>query len=433
MLLYSLYQTILTLFFALLYPFLFLIGRLQKGKSYGVVQRFCVDDLFPSRKDAGSLTLRIWIHAASVGEVQAARILIDELNARHDGVEYFLSTMTKHGRGVAEKQLPPEVTCFLAPLDIPIVVRRFLSTVEPDLYVCMETELWPAMFIELQRSGTPSMILNGRMSPRSFQRYSMIRSLIGAVLGSLSATAVISEVDSRRFKELGAPSETLSVTGNIKYDFPGLDLPEIRRVHRELIQAGEDVVFICGSTRSGEEQILLSVFQTLKRNCDKHLIWVIAPRHLERLEYIKKFLSRNGLEFDLYSNMKKKGRTCDVILVDSMGDLSHLYSAGDLNFVGGSLVNNRGHNIMEAARWGRPVYYGPSIDDFNDAADILEHAGGGFRVENGEELAKVLIEHLGDKTMYNKACENAANAVSLQQGAAGRQVNMVLKLLLDAA
>jgi 3-deoxy-D-manno-octulosonic-acid transferase len=129
--------------------------------------------------------------------------------------------------------------------------------------------------------------------------------------------------------------------------------------------------------------------------------------------------------------VKTNGRTQSVILVDTMGELGQLYSAGDFNFVGGSLVNRRGHNIMEAARWGRPVYYGPSIDDFKDAAEILENEGGSFRVADGDALAALLLDHLQDNKKYEQACVHAAQAVSFQQGAAGKQADMVLNLLQD--
>ena len=178
---------------------------------------------------------------------------------------------------------------------------------------------------------------------------------------------------------------------------------------------------------------MVRVFETLEKQSDKDVLWVIAPRHLERLGEVQKLLSGAGLKYDLYSNLKTSARTCSVVLVDTMGELGHLYSAGDFNFVGGSLVKQRGHNIIEAARWGRPVYYGPSIDDFKDAAEILESAGGSFRVADGDELAATLIDHLRDKKVYEHACAGAMHAVSLQRGAAGRQADMLLNLLQNPA
>ncbi|MCL7487741.1 MAG: 3-deoxy-D-manno-octulosonic acid transferase [Desulfobulbaceae bacterium] len=394
-------------------------------------QRYGLDPRRPVKSVNGFT--RIWIHAASVGEVQAARVLVAELLAQQEGIEFFLSTMTRQGRSVAGSQMPAGVTCFLAPLDVPVVVRRFLAAIKPDLYVCLETELWPAMFLELNRAGIPAVLLNGRMTWRSLERYRMACGLIGRLLGTLEGLAVISREDGERFQALGARADTVRVTGNIKYDYPVEDVDSMRGVHRELLAAGDRIVFVCGSTRTGEEEMLIPVFKALQKECEGGVLWVIAPRHLQRLEEVRKLLARFDLDHDLYSDLKDGERKSPVVLVDTMGDLGQLYSAGDVNFVGGSLVRKRGHNIMEAARWGRPVYYGPSIEDFLDAAEILENSGAAFRVADADALAATLVSHLRDKKIYAQACRNAAHAVSLQRGAAGRQAEMVLNLLPDGA
>ena len=431
LLFYSIYQLVGAFLYYLSFPFVLLLSRLQGNSSHGLGQRYGFGLRRPVKKWGGSS--RIWIHAASVGEVQAARVLIRELISREKKCEFFLSTMTKHGLSVASSQLPPEVFCFLAPLDIPVVVHRFLAVIEPDVYVCLETELWPVMFIELHRMGIPSVILNGRMTQRSSRRYNMIRNLMKRLLGNLAGLAVISHADGKRFLELGVPAEVIRVTGNIKYDYPVDDVEKIRQAHRLILKADQEIVFISGSTRTGEEEILIRVFKTLQEKSDDDVLWVIAPRHLERLGEVQKLLSGSGLEYDLYSKLKNTARTCSIVLVDTMGELGQLYSSGDYNFVGGSLVKQRGHNIIEAARWGRPVYYGPSIEDFSDAAEILERAGGSFKVADGDELAAILIDHLHDKQVYEHACVSAAHAVSLQRGAAGRQADMLLDLLPDPA
>ena len=427
MLIYYIYQSVVTIAFILLFPFVFLVSRVQKGEAPGLGQRFGVDFRCPPGENDDSA--RIWIHAASVGEVQAARILISELKARKEKFEFFLSTMTQHGHRVAINQLPADVHCFLAPLDAIVVVRRFISAVQPDIYVCLETELWPAMFTELHRQGVPALVLNGRLTPRSVGRYKKIAGLMSEILGGLSGVGAISAEDGNRFTDLGVSQKVLRVTGNIKYDYPEEDAEVTRKSYRELLQVGEETVFICGSTRTGEEEILLGVHRQLQQRAEHNIVWVIAPRHLDRLDEVRKVLTTAGIAFDLYSKLKEQVRSESVVLVDTMGDLSRLYSAGDLNFVGGSLVDKRGHNIMEAARWGKPVYYGPSIDDFKDAAEILEKAGGGFRVRDENALATELIEHLQNKEKYKQACESTAQAVSQQRGAAGRQGDMVVEQL----
>ena len=427
MLLYFFYQAVVTLLFVLVFPLMFLFQSVRGNIPYGLADRFGSGLHIPPKKETESL--RIWIHAASVGEVQAAKALINELKAQEKNFEFFLSTITEPGRAVAQNQLTPEVYCFLAPLDIFFVVRRFLAAVEPDIYICMETELWPAMFIELNRSRIPAIVLNGRLTPSSLRSYRRIGGLMHEVLGNVSGVAVISKEDKERFHELGVPEKILSVSGNIKYDYPAESVSEVRSANREVLHAGGETVFICGSTRTGEEEILLEVYNTLQKQCKNGVIWVIAPRHLDRLDEVKKMLTGSGLKFDLFSKLYETGRTNSVVLVDTIGDLTRLYSAGDFNFVGGSLVNERGHNIMEAARWGKPVYYGPSIGDFKDAAEILERAGGAFRVSNGNDLAALLSEHLKNKKQYENACENASHAVSLQRGAAGRQVDLLMQVI----
>ncbi len=427
MLIYSIYQFVGSLFFILSFPFVVIVNRLQGDPVHGLGKRYGIGLRRPTKKKDGSF--RIWIHAASVGEVQAAKILMSELVSRKERCEFFLSTMTKQGQSVACSHKQQEITCFLAPLDVPVIVRRFLETIEPDIYVCLETELWPAMFFELHKSGIPSVVLNGRMTPRSFRRYQMVSGLMGRILENLEGIAVISREDGERFKELGVQSESVRITGNIKYDFPVEDGDKIRKAHREILNAEEKIVFVSGSTRTGEEEILIRAFKTIEEKSDNGVLWVIAPRHLKRLGEVQQILAATGLEYDLYSNLKSAGRSHSIVLIDTMGELWKLYSAGDFNFVGGSLVKQRGHNIMEAARWGRPVYYGPSIDDFIDAAEILENAGGGFRVADGDELAAILLDHLHVILMYEQACANAAHAVSLQRGAAGKQADMLLNLL----
>lgn len=428
MLLYSAYQSVGTVLYVLAFPFVLISSLLQRKRAHGLSRRFGFGLQKNPAKRTGDVS-RVWIHAASVGEVQAAGALMREVRSREGKCDFFLSTVTKHGLEVASRQMEADVHCFLAPLDAPPAVRRFLAAIEPDVYACLETELWPAMFIELHKRGIPSVILNGRMTGRSCQRYRLLGPLLGRMLGSVKGLAVISSGDGRRFRELGAPEEAIQVTGNIKYDYPIEDIDAVRSHYRALLGAGREIVFICGSTRTGEEHILLRTFQALSEQGGREVLWVIAPRHMERLEAVKKILSAAGLKYDLFSGLKSSERTGSVVLVDTMGDLGRLYSAGDLNFVGGSLVKKRGHNLMEAARWGRPVYYGPSVEDFRDAADILEGAGGGFRAADGYALTEKLLHHLHNKHEYGQACANAAHAVSIQRGAAGRQADMLLNLL----
>jgi len=427
-LLYWLYSILGTTLFFLLLPFVSLYLLIRPQSKNSIVER-CGNIPVELRKKKGNSPL-IWVHASSVGEVQAAHVLIAELVSKGSDCDVILSTMTKHGLNVARKQLPPYVFCFLAPLDVPFIVRRVLRKVRPSLYICLETELWPAMLTELKRCGTKMALLNGRMTERSFKRYLLVRGLMKKVLSGFSTVGVIRSEDGNRYGTLGVPVERIQLTGNIKYDFPGEDPDSTRKQYRAILGIEKEKVFICGSTRSGEERILAEVFQMLQDIPGEDFIWVIAPRHLERLDEIHDLLMKYGLHYDLYTECMQKLRKKPIVLVDCMGELSKLYSAGDFIFCGGSLVEKRGHNIMEVAQWGRPVYYGPSMNDFRDAVELLENGGAGFEVADGKELFKQIMSHLNDEASYKRACADAARVVSMQHGAAVRQADIVRSLLV---
>lgn len=383
---------------------------------------------FPVGKKGANL----WIHAASVGEVQAAGVLINELHAEDNEYNIVLTTMTSYGLQVAKAQLPEDVSCYLAPLDVPLIVRRFIKGIRPDIYIGLETELWPALLTEIRQACIPGALLNGRMSERSFSRYQLARDFLSKLLGVFSMIAVIREDDKKRFAHFGIPADRIQVTGNIKYDFTPENYEAFRGKYRALLGLSSEKLFISGSTRGGEETVLADVFQQLRQKSSEDLVWLVAPRHLERLEEVGRILDEKGFSYDLYSELKKGGnRKHPVILVDSMGELARIYSAGDYIFCGGSLVDKGGHNVMEVVRWGKPVYYGSSMRDFLDAAELLENAGAGFKVNSGDELVHVISGHIKNEAAYLQAGKNALEVMQLQHGAARRQADIVKKLLMN--
>ena len=247
------------------------------------------------------------------------------------------------------------------------------------------------------------------------------------LLEGFQLVAVISEADGQRFLSLGVSASRIEVCGNLKYDMPAAHLEQIRIEYRKRLGVSNQAVFICGSTHDGEEEMLLPVFQRLAASLP--VIWVVAPRHLERLSAVEAFFRRSGLAFDRYSDLAIKDRLAEVVLVDTMGELADLYACGDYIFCGGSLVEQGGHNIMEAARWGRPAYFGPHMKDFSDAAESLTTAGGGFQVANASELASLLLHHHSHSEAYQSACAKAATIAAQQRGALERQAGIVTQLL----
>jgi 3-deoxy-D-manno-octulosonic-acid transferase len=424
-LLHLLYSGLGTFLYLILLLFLPLV-RLSGGRyGYGLEQRLGWYAKSIGKAAPGSRT--VWLHASSVGEVQAAIVLITELLRTGEGLRIILTSTTEQGNRLARSRLPEKVGCLMAPLDVPQAVRQALRVVRPDLYICLETELWPVMLLTLRKTGVPLLLLNGRLSERSYKRYQWIRPLVRTLLEGFQAVAVISEADGARFVGLGVPEHRMQVCGNLKYDLPAEHPEQLRTATRRRLGVIDQKVLLCGSTHEGEEALLLPVFRQLAATFP--LVWVVAPRHLERLPEVEAFFRRSGLVFDRYSQLATQSRLASVVLVDTMGDLADLYAGGDFIFCGGSLVEKGGHNIMEAARWGRPVYFGPSMNDFLDAAELLTAAGGGFQVADAGTLTTLLLHHHTHPEAYQAACTRAATLATQQRGAVDRQAGIVRQFL----
>ncbi len=371
----------------------------------------------------------IWIHAASIGEVQAARALISALIRQQCNCRFYLTTMTRQGREVALAQLPEDVCCGLAPLDTPQAVAKTLQALQPDIYICLETELWPVMLTKARLAGIAMLLLNGRMSERSSSRYRRIAKTMAKLLSGFATIGVISRQDGARYQFIGAPADRIRICGNMKYDVQVPEVHVIRKKYRAILNLTDETVFICGSTRRGEEQLLLPVYRRLQQKTTTRLVWIIAPRHLNRLAEVQGLLEDAGLNYDLLSTCRTQGRQQDIILVDSMGELADLYSAADFVFCGGSLVDKGGHNIMEPIRLQRPVYFGPYMKDFRDAVELVVSAGAGVQVKNADELADQLTACLQDSEKYQQVCQAAAGLAKSQQGAVQRQADLVMEQL----
>jgi len=376
--------------------------------------------------------LRIWLHGASVGEVLLAKLLIKELAAILPEAEFVLSTMTEQGMEIARKQVGDKVRCIYAPLDLVGIVGRAIRSVQPTIYICLETELWPAFLLQAKRSGSKLAILNGRLSERSFNRYQLAKGLMAKTLACFSMISVIQQSDAKRFMSLGAAPEKIRVLGNAKYDKDMESLaPESEEQYRDWLNLHpEQPLFVAGSTHTGEEEMLLTVFQDLKKATGmQDLIWVVAPRHLQRLPEVEAMLKQKQVPYERLSDVKNYGRKTDTVLVDSMGDLAGFYSIASYVFCGGSLVERGGHNIMEAAVFGKPVFYGQSMKDFADAAELLESVGGGFSVNGPEALTESILYFMDHPEEYRTAGRRAQEIAATQQGSARKQAELIKEVL----
>ncbi len=424
---YICYQIVSSLAFLLVFPF-FLLFSLVTGKHRNRLEQRL--GIYPKQLKKQPGVLRIWLHASSVGEVQAARAIIPKIRKLLPDAEFLVSTMTAHGRQQAKKCLDADVICVLAPLDVPFIVGRAFHIIDPDLYVCIETEIWPLILKTISDNGRSLVLANGRMSESSHKGYLKIRSFMGQILSLFEHAALISVKDYDRYVSLGLDGNNSQVLGNVKYD---LSLPQncetVRQHYRLILGLDEESeIVVAGSTHGNEEEQLLPL---ISPECGKNKrLLLIAPRHLERVPQLRKMLDSKRQPYDLLSTLKTgRSRNHNLILVDCMGELASLYSVADYVFCGGSLVPRGGHNVMEAALWSKPVFYGPHMADFKDAARMLEDAEAGFEISGVQDLIKKLNYYRDHNQEYRLACSNAGKLAKSQQGSAKKQAEMMVSLL----
>lgn len=378
----------------------------------------------------------VWVHAVSLGEVVAVTPLVKELHRRHPGHRFVVSTVTETGREAVEQRLAGFAEHCYAPLDFPWVVSRMIARLRPALYLFIETELWPNLLRHLRRSGVPTVLVNGRLSTRSFarQQWGLVRSFYRTMLQSLSLCLMQSDRDVERIVALGADPKLVRRTGNIKFDQPVPDSTDSRSVRAALGLREGDRLIVAGSTHQGEEETLVDSYRRLvARHPSARLL--LAPRHIERAEQVETMVRERGFAVSRRSNMNREEDITDsgprVILLDTRGELAALYREAVVTFVGGTLVPVGGHNLLEPALWGKPVLFGPYTDHCAEIADWLLQAGGGRRVA-GEDLAKQLIQLFDHPEECARLGGAARSVVEQNQGALLATVEAVDSLLVSA-
>jgi 3-deoxy-D-manno-octulosonic-acid transferase len=375
---------------------------------------------------------RIWVHAVSVGEVTAAAPIIREIFLAIPGVEVILSTSTETGHQIA-KELNLGVAVIYYPLDIPCVVKKVLHGVRADLFVLVETEIWPNFIRLCQKRGTGVVLVNGRLSPRSFGRYSATRFFWKGILGNIREAGMISLADAQRIEALGIPRERIHVLGNAKYDgFAATVSEELKQetAIRFGMDSGQEV-FVAGSTHEGEETVVLNVYKRLLE-IRPEMKLIIVPRHIERTRMVMELIHRGGFKDVLLMsqiNAGKKRQNEQIVLVDLMGELFRVYSLATVVFCGGSLVKKGGQNILEAAAWGKVVFHGPYMDDFRDETALLHDANAAITVHNEEELYARIRKLIENPALLRDSGKAGRRAVAESRGAAARYAALIQKAL----
>ncbi|NOY52863.1 MAG: 3-deoxy-D-manno-octulosonic acid transferase [Deltaproteobacteria bacterium] len=336
----------------------------------------------------------LWIHAVSVGEVIAALPLMRELRRRYPERKIALTTVTATGNRIARAQAKEADVILFFPFDLKPIVGKAIRLTHPALFILIETEIWPNCIHALFKKKIPSLVVNGRISRNSFSGYRRIRFLMSRVLPEITAFSMQTKEDARRIIALGAPPERVRNTGNIKFDITANPLTgeEARQIRNDYLLPPEGPIFIAGSTHPGEEEIIIKIYRQ-RRKVHPDLTLILAPRHPERCSEVEEHLRTAGLSYQKRSH-PETGK--EVLLLDTVGELSRLYGIATVAFVGGSLIPHGGHNILEPAVYGVPALFGPHMENFPEISKIMKERRGGIECDGAEQLGKTLEELLND-------------------------------------
>jgi len=411
---FVLYEVLLYLVFLLALPF-FLITGLLRGKYL---------TNFPERigfyrTPAGSHDL--WVHAVSVGETLASRPVIDEVLRRRPGTSIVFTTTTITGQAQA-RRLFPQATITYFPFDFSASVKRFLDHHRPRLFAAMETEIWPNVTRLSRARGLRLMLANGRLSDRSFPRYRALRPLVKRVLRDYDRVLVRDESDRRRFIDIGAPASAVETTGNVKFDFAPDENPLAIAVELQQLIAGRPVL-VLGSTREGEDEAIIPELQKLIEK--KNAFVIIAPRKPERFEVVASLLK---LPFVRRTAIGERP-TGNILLLDTVGELTRIYRYATVAFVGGSLVPTGGHNPIEPAAAGVPVCFGPHMTNFREIASTFLENDAAVEVRSPAELIAFAARMIDDPAARAAYGDRARRTVEQNRGAAARTAERIVELL----
>jgi 3-deoxy-D-manno-octulosonic-acid transferase len=424
---YGVYGALLALAWAAVLPYQTLMAFLKRRPRPPLRERL---GYLPDGTRPGGF----WMHAVSVGEVRLALRILPELVRRFPDAGIHLTTGTATGRvlAAAGTGAVPAASFGALPLDLPFAMGRLIEGLRPRAVLIMETEIWPNLLRLCAERGVPVLLVNGRISTRSFPRYRALRPFLRRFLQGFAALGMQSREDAERIVDLGGAIDRVRVTGNLKFDL------EPPRVNPDAMRSRLGVeptatLFVAGSTAPGEESPVLRAFQVL-READARARLILAPRHPEDFAPAHKAARAAGhtvLAWSRLSGIERPGALAwDVLIVDALGVLPELYAASDLVFVGGSLVPRGGQNVLEPASLGKPVTFGPHMQNFRAASEALVAAGAGFVARDGDELGRCLLRLLGDRAGYRVASTMAARVVEANRGALPKTMAMIEETLV---
>jgi len=386
----------------------------------------------------------IWLHAVSVGEISSAVSLLNNLRKKYPEYQLVISTVTTAGNRIAQQVASNKDLVVYLPYDLSFIVNKVIKKLSPQLFIILETEIWPNLISILAKKKIPLLIVNGRISNKSFKKYQKIKFLLSSVLRKVNFYCMQTKEDSQRIISLGAPREKVGITGNMKFDS---EVPGDRYKKSDLGLKEENILFVAASTHPGEEEIILEIYKQIDR---KNLRLLIAPRHIERIPQIEKLVQKQELVTQRLSDffislsadetMPARDRerlfsdttlsSSTILLLDTIGELSSLFGIADIVFVGGSLVKRGGHNILEPAFFGKPILFGRYMFNFQEVAALFLQGKGAIVVDNAQELKEAICNLLDNRGRREELGKRARQILEENRGATERNMEVIGRFML---
>ncbi len=425
---YLIYNLILLVFSILYIPYLFIkktTGSYQKNikQRFGIISEE-IKNIF---KDQPT----IWIHAVSVGETVAASSLVKEIKEKLPRHKILFSTVTTTGQEMAHKIIDDADEIIYFPLDLNFAVKNAIKTINPNLIVIMETELWPNFIKQADKNNNKIMFANARISDSSYKSYKYLGPLLRDMITKVDLFDMQSQEDAERIIDLGADKNKVFSSGNTKFDqtYAEINNSEVEKYYELFKIKKEQPIFVAGSTHDDEENHLLDVFKNLKEKYND-LVFILAPRDVDRDEEITNIFESEGIKTVKRSSIEKRStENHKVIILNTIGELAKIYSIADLVFVGGSMMGKGGHNILEPAAQGKLVFFGPDMFNFKDSTKLLLENNVGIQVKSWQELSKKLLYYLNNKDELKSKGNKAREVILKNRGASERIVKNALKIL----
>jgi 3-deoxy-D-manno-octulosonic-acid transferase len=417
-------RIIYTALFTLLTPFMLLrlLWRSRNNSAYRQRwrERFGWCDNLPYKP--------IWIHAVSVGEVQATERLVEQLLEAYPNKPILITTTTPTGAARVEKLFTGRVSHCYMPFDLPWLVGPFLNRLQPAILIIIETEIWPNLLAACRQRNIPTLLANARLSSRSAKGYQRFASLTFETLNNLSVIAAQSAKTARRFTDLGASPAHVEEIGSIKFDtqLPA-SLQQQAKTLRQTFGSGRPI-WIAASTHEGEEEQVLTAHKEVRERVPDALL-ILVPRHPERFEAVAKLICDAGFSLIRRTEHKSSNSNAEVFLGDTMGELPMLLATADLAFIGGSLIQRGGHNILEPAALGLPITFGPYMFNFEEISQLFLKQQAAYQVESAEQLAKTVTEWLQKAELRDEIGERGLALIEENRGALLKLRHIIDKLL----